>query len=136
MAHHRSFQATPLPYYWIRGQVQCRHAQPVTFTTSLFTEKLRRNTKAWRPLGYIHDILSFTAARQANYADGASIQIHHKQLEAIFESFADSETRLQNVWLPLGSRGLCCVDIICPLLMMLTDNEEADKLAGRFGSYG
>ena len=28
------------------------------------------------------------------------------------------------------------MDIICPLLMMLTDNEEADKLAGRFGSYG
>ena len=109
--------------------------EPVTFTTSIFTEATRRYNDAWRPMGYLHEILTSSAHKKAVYKDGDRVRLYHKQLDIVMETFATCEQRLKGIDLPIGPNGSIKVDIICPLMFVITDNEEADKLAGRFESH-
>ena len=127
----------PVIVYGDRSQVD-QHSrfslEPFTFSLSIFTEKFRRKAEAWRPLGYIHDLKTSTAHKRSRYGPGDTVRIHHMQLRKLFETLATASERLKNIWIP-SANGLVCVDVICPLLFIIADNEEADKLSGRYGSH-
>ena len=108
--------------------------EPFLFTTSLFTEEARRSHKHWRAFGYVHDCVSSTAFKKSTLEPGDSIRIYHQQLKVLLETYATSTTRLKNVILPIGPQREMMVDIICPLMYIICDNEEAEKLAGHYNS--
>ena len=106
--------------------------EPFLFTSSIFTEKARRSHKFWRLFGYVHDCVSSSAYKQSTLKPGDSLRIYHQQLQVLLETYATSATRLTDVTLPIGSTGSMVVDIICPLMYVICDNEEADKLANHY----
>ena len=108
--------------------------EPFMFTTSLFTEKARRSHEFWKLFGYVHDCVSSSAYKKSRLKPGEALQIYHQQLDAILETYATASARLQNVRLPIGPMGQTVVDLVCPLMFIICDNEEADKLAGHYSS--
>ena len=92
---------------------------PVSFTTSLFTEKLRRDSTSWRVLGYVPDLnrgRSSAMNSQANtvHAKGRTTRNFHAVMDVILHGMskaqAGGDCRLKSVPLKLGGQWSvgCC----------------------------
>ncbi|KAI2501411.1 hypothetical protein MHU86_13078 [Fragilaria crotonensis] len=116
---------------------------PVSFTTSLFTEKLRRKSTSWRVLGYVPDLnrgRSSAMNSQANNAQskGRTTRNFHAVMDVILNGMskaqAGNDCRLRNVPLKLGGQWVV-VDIVCPLLFVINDGKQGDQLCCRTNSH-
>ena len=116
---------------------------PVSFTTSLFSEKVRGDSKAWRLLGFVPDLnrgrSSAMNTDTNNRADmGRTTRNFHKVMDVIFKSMAMGQSgkddRLTNVPLKFGDRWIA-VDIVCPVLFVINDGKQGDQLCGRVSGH-
>ena len=108
--------------------------EPWSFSPLIFTEEIRRDAEFWRVLGYLN-VLKLSSAQRKGIGRGEPCRIYHKQLSVILKSLRHSQTRLQNVNVPLGPHKSMWVDIVCPLLYVIADTEGADKMCGRYICY-
>ena len=118
---------------------------PVSFTTSLFSEKVRRDSKAWRVLGYVPDLNRGRSSAMNNHANsrlvgerGRTTRNFHKVMDVIFKGWVQSQngddSRLKNVPLQIGGKWIV-VDIICPLLFVINDGKQGDQLCCRVNGH-
>lgn len=113
--------------------------EPFTFTTSLFTEKTRRKAAAWRLFGYVNTGQGKQSSAQSRRQEkGVPCRNYHKQLDVLLKGLIDVQTnqdlRLQNATIRLG-RDLVCVELVCPMMFIITDGQAADMLVGRYASH-
>ena len=111
---------------------------PVIFTSSLFTEKARRNPMFWRQFGYLFDTTLRSSAENATSVRGHSCINSHKQLEVLFEGLrkvqSGEDTRLDDVWVYTdGVRRK--KKILVPFLFFMNDAKEGDMLTCRTYSH-
>ncbi len=106
---------------------------PVHMSLSIFTEVVRRTSRAWRPLGYIanEDYYYSAAERNVNDADTKSERFH-TQLHEILRSFKDAQQPggFHNALLQLGNKTKT-VNLYVPLQFIIGDAEGGDQLVGR-----
>jgi len=116
---------------------------PVSFTTSLFTEKLRRHHKAWRVIGYVPDMSrnrssALNAHGNNNYIKGRTTRNFHGIMDVILNGIsraqAGKDSRLRKVPLKIGGRWII-VDIVCPLLFVINDGKQGDQLCCRVNGH-
>jgi hypothetical protein len=131
--------STVILYFEIRNQnyLTC----PVSFTTSLFSEKVRRYSKAWRLLGFVPDLNrdrssamnSHVNSRKSTVA-GRTTRNFHSIMDVIFKGMArgkaGNDPRLKKVPLKIGGRWIA-VDFVCPLLFVINDGKQGDQHCGR-----
>jgi hypothetical protein len=116
---------------------------PVSFTTSLFTEKVRRDSNAWRLLGYVPDLNRGRSAAMNSHANnthakGRTTRNFHKVMDVLLKGMAEGQAgkdcRLKNVPLKLCGRWLL-LDIVCPLLFVINDGKQGDQLCCRVNGH-
>ena len=116
---------------------------PVSFTTSLFTEQVRRNSNAWRLLGFVPDLNRGRSAAMNSYANstqtkGRTTRNFHHVMDVIFKGMAKGQAgrdvRLKNVPLKVGSRWII-VEVVCPLLFVINDGKQGDQLCCRANGH-
>ena len=116
---------------------------PVSFTCSLFTEKLRQKASAWRLWRYVPDLnrgRSNAMNASSNIASGEkgrSTRNFHAVMDVIMKGMAKAHTgeepRLNNVPIKFGTTWWQ-VDIVCPLLYVINDGKQGDQLCCRFNN--
>ena len=116
---------------------------PVSFTTSLFTEKVRRDSNAWRLLGYVPDLNRGRSAAMNSHANnthtkGRTTRNFHKVMDVLLKGMAEGQAgkdcRLKNVPLKLCGRWFF-LDIVCPLLFVINDGKQGDQLCCRVNGH-
>ncbi|KAI2491812.1 hypothetical protein MHU86_22751 [Fragilaria crotonensis] len=117
---------------------------PVSFTTSLFTEKVRRDVKAWRLLGYVPDLNCGRSAAMNSFANacaeekGRTTRNFHKVMDVMMAGWvkcqAGLDDRLKHVPLKLGDRWFV-VELVCPLLFVINDGKQGDQLCCRINGH-
>ena len=118
---------------------------PVSFTTSLFSEKVRRHSKAWRLLGFVPDLNRERSAAMNSHANsrksmaaGRTTRNFHSVMDSISKGMAiaqaGNDPRLKKVPLKIGGKWIV-VDIICPLLFVINDGKQGDQLCGRANGH-
>ena len=118
---------------------------PVSFTTSLFTEKVRRDSGAWRVLGYVPDLNRGRSGAMNQFANstseegkGRTTRNFHKVMDAMMrgmvEAQAGKDCRLKKVPLKLCGKWIV-FDIVCPLLFVINDGKQGDQLCGRMNGH-
>lgn len=118
---------------------------PVSFTTSLFSEKVRRDSKAWRLLAFVPDLnrgrssaMNEDANNRKGMEAGRTTRNFHSVMDAIFKGMAigqaGNDCRLKKVPLKVGDRWIV-VDIVCPLLFVINDGKQGDQLCGRANGH-
>jgi len=116
---------------------------PVSFTTSLFIEPVRRAVSAWRVLGYVPDLnrkrsnaMNATATKQ--HKKGRTTRNFHAVMDVILQGMINAQNgtdkRLHNVTLRLNGMWYT-VEIICPLLFVINDGKQGDQLCCRFNGH-
>jgi hypothetical protein len=66
---------------------------------------------------------------------GDAIQNYHKELDGLLESFWNCSAQSCGVYLPIGSKGQRCVDIVTCVLFIIQDMQEGDLLCGQYGVH-
>ena len=107
---------------------------PYMFTFGIFTEKFRRTLDAWAVLGYMPKS-KMSSAERKGMDKGEGVRDYHAKLYEMLKSFYDSKDRLEGIELPIGPDGTMTVDILCPILFIIQDMDEGDRLCGRFHSH-
>ena len=107
---------------------------PYMFTFAIFTEKFRRTIDAWKVLGYMPKS-KMSSAERKGMDKGEGVRDYHVKLYQLLESYIKSADRLKNVVLPIGPHGSMLVDVICPILFIIQDMDEGDRLCARFHSH-
>ena len=109
---------------------------PVSFTTSLFSEKARRDVKFWRPLGYVPDLNRKRSGAMNNFdrigeGKGRTTRNFHKVMDTLMAGLAKAQAgldnRLKQVPLKLCDRWFV-VELVCPLLFVINDGKQGDQL--------
>ena len=116
---------------------------PVSFTTSLFIEPVRRDVLAWRVLGYVPDLNrrrsnAMNASSNKRNQKGRTTRNFHSVMDVILQGMVTAQSgtdaRLCNV--PLRLNGMWyTVDIVCPLLFVINDGKQGDQLCCRFSGH-
>ena len=99
--------------------------QPYMFTLAIFNDGFRHTLPAWSVMGYM-PAFQFSTAYRFKIKPGEFLRGYHKQLDAIFKSYQESEPLLQNVELPIGPNRSMIVNVKCPILFVIQDMEEGD----------
>jgi hypothetical protein len=118
---------------------------PVSFTTSLFTEKALCDVKAWRLLGYVPDLNRGRSGAMNSFANasteekGRTTHNFHKVMDVMMAGWvkgqAGLDDRLKQVPLKLGDRWFV-VKLVCPLLFFINDGkQEGDQLCCRINGH-
>ena len=108
--------------------------QPFMVTLAIFKETFRRTMDAWFVLGYL-PAFQHSSAFRTTMKPGEFLRGYHLQILAILASYFNSTIYLTDVELPIGPNGsLMTVNVICPVLFIIQDMEEGDRLSGRFGT--
>jgi hypothetical protein len=117
---------------------------PVSFTTSLFTEKARRDVKTWRLLGYVPDLNRGRSGAMNSFANanseekGRTTRNFHKVMDVMTAGLvkvqAGFDNRLKQVPLKLGDRWFV-VELVCPLLFVINDGKQGDQLCCRVNGH-
>ncbi len=113
---------------------------PVSFTTSLFNEKARRDVKAWRLMGYVPDLNRGRSGAMNSFTNasaeekGRTTRNFHKVMDVMMAGLVKGQTglddRLKRVPLKLGDRWFV-VEVVCPLLFVINDGKQGDQLCCR-----
>ena len=117
---------------------------PVPFTTSLFTEKVRRDSDAWRLLGYFPDLNRGRSAEMKSHANnthakGRTTRNFHKVMDVLLkgmtEGQAGKDCRLKNVPLKLcGKLFLSILRVPCFLSLTMA-SKKGDQLCCRVNGH-
>ena len=118
---------------------------PVSFTISLFLEKVRRYSKAWRLLGFVPDLNRDRSSAMNSHANsckstvaGRTTRNFHSIMDVIFRGMAreqaGNDPRLKKFPLKIGGRWIV-VDFVCPLLFVIIDGKQGDQLCGRVNGH-
>jgi Plavaka transposase len=116
---------------------------PVSFTTTLLTEKARRDAGAWRLLGYVPDLhrgrsSAMNAVANSQSQKGRTTRNFHRIMDVVLQGLksaqAGEDRRLKGAPVKLGGKWLA-VDIVCPLLFVINDGKQGDQLCGRVTSH-
>ena len=116
---------------------------PVSFTTSLFSEKARRDVKFWRLLGYVPDLNRGRSGAMNNFdrigeGKGRTTRNFHKVMDTLMAGLAKAQAglddRLKQVPLKLCDRWFV-VELVCPLLFVINDGKQGDQLCCRITSH-
>ena len=99
--------------------------QPYMFTLAIFNDGFWHTLPAWSVMGYM-PAFQFSTAYRSKMKPGEFLRGYHKQLDAIFKSYQESEPLLQNVELPIGPNRSMIVNVKCPILFVIQDMEEGD----------
>jgi hypothetical protein len=110
---------------------------PVSFTTSLFTEKLRRDSTScvysamfptWLNRGQSS---AMNSQAKTVHAKGSTTHNFHAVLDVILHGMSKAQAggncRLKSVPLKLGGQWVV-VDIMCPLLFVINDGKQGNQL--------
>jgi hypothetical protein len=112
---------------------------PVMMSLSIFTSKIRRQSYAWRPLGYIaNEAVHFSKdQRKEAKADIKSIRLH-TILEAILSTFKAAQLpgALHQIKMQLGPHNIARCNLYMPLQFIIGDVEGGDILCSRWKYYG
>jgi len=104
------------------------------FTLAIFNDGFCHTLPAWSVVGYM-PAFQFSTAYQFKMKPGEFLRGYHRQLDAIFKSYQESEPLLQNVELPIGPNWSMIVNVKCLILFVIQDmEEEGDQLEGRFAT--
>ena len=114
--------------------------EPLTFTSSIFTDTARGSHKFWRIMGMMQDPLAHLSAAQAKgMPKGATTRNYHKQLDVIFKPLVDVQTnvdkRLNSMEIRIGKAVYTNVMVKCPILYVIGDTLGMDMLCGRHWVY-
>ena len=114
--------------------------EPLTFTSSIFTDTARGSHKFWRTMGMMQDPLAHLSAAQAKgMPKGATTRNYHKQLDVIFKPLVDVQTnvdkRLNSMEIRIGKAVYTNVMVKCPILYVIGDTLGMDMLCGRYRAY-
>lgn len=117
-----------------KGKTGC---WPLLFSTTIFSQKLRNKSTAWRPLGYIYD-LNIVDSKQER--KGQTNDYKGERLHAIFrvvlKSFIDAQTSglLDNVTVTLGGIEQL-VNLRIPCVFIIGDMQGGDKICCSSAGY-
>jgi hypothetical protein len=106
------------------------------FTPAVLPHVARFTAEAWRPFGYVQHLRS----NQTKWNGAAKATNYHVQLQAMLQQGLQGiqtgvDSRLQIV--EIYCFGKCLrVDVLCPILFMVTNTPAADKLCSHFSRYG
>ena len=121
----------------IIGGLSCH---PVNFTLSIFTEKCRRQSKAWRTLGFIPQKEAYEI-RNSNAGKMAGVGLvnnrrYHIIMAAILKSFflAQRDGALNGLTIHLGGYTKTKVNLYVPLAFIIADVPEADMICSFYSS--
>jgi len=111
---------------------------PLVFTSSLFTEKARKNHTMWCQLGYMFDVHQKSSAENTTSMRGHSAINSHRQLSVLLDGLLKvqngHDNRLQNVPVTIDGK-TCYVNIKVPILYFMNDAKEGDMLCCRVASH-
>jgi hypothetical protein len=108
---------------------------PVSFTTSLFIEKARRDVNFWRLLGYVPDLNRGRSGAMNSVANagteekGRTTRNFHKVMDIMMAGWekgqAGLDERLKHVSLKLADRWFV-VELVYPLLFVINDGKQGN----------
>jgi hypothetical protein len=118
---------------------------PVSFTTSLFNEKVCRDVKAWRLLGYVPDLNRGRSGAMNSFANASSEEKgrttcnFHKVMDVMMAGWVKCQAGslddcLKQVPLKLGDRWFV-VELVCPLLFVINDGKQDDHFCCRINGH-
>ena len=116
---------------------------PVSFTTSLFSEKARRDVKFWRLLGYCPDLHRGRSGAMNSFdrigeGKGRITRNFHQVMDTLMAGLAKAQagldSRLKQVPLKICGRWFV-VELVCPLLFVINDGKQGDQLCCRLMSH-
>ena len=103
---------------------------PLMFSTTIFNQKLRNKSIAWRPLGYIYDLsIDETSSLHNSQTTHLRYQRLHAIFKAILESLLEAQepNALDGITLTLG--GITkMVNIMVPVNFIIGDMQGGDKI--------
>jgi hypothetical protein len=111
---------------------------PVQMSLSIFTEEIRRTSRAWRPLGFVaNEEYYFSQAERDVNSANVKNERFHRQLEVILQSFTHAQAPggMHDVPLQLGNVSKR-VNLYVPLQFIIGDVEGGDQLASRWSYRG
>ena len=117
-----------------KGKTGC---WPLLFSTTIFNQKLRNKSTAWRPLGYIYDlnIVDSKAERkgQTNEYKGERL---HAIFRTVLKSFIDAQNSglLDNITVTLGGVERV-VNLRIPCVYIIGDMQGGDKICCSSAGY-
>ena len=111
--------------------------EPLTFTSSIFTDTARGSHKFWHTMGMMQDPLAHSSAAQAKgMPKGATTRNYHKQLDVIFKPLVDVQTNVdKRLNSRIGNAVYTNVMVKCPILYVIGDTLGMDMLCGRYHAY-
>jgi hypothetical protein len=104
---------------------------PVSFTTSLFSEKERRDVKFWCLLGYVTDLHRGRSGAMNNFnrigeGKGRLTRKFHKVMDTLMAGLAKAQSGLDDRFKQLPLK-LCdrwfVSELVCPLLFVINDGK-------------
>ena len=109
--------------------------KPYMFTPAIFKEKFCRTFAAWKFHGYLPKEKGSTAQNRRK-KQGDNMRSYHAQLKEVLKTFANADSRLHNVKLPIGpNRSDIECDIKTCLLYVIQDIQEGDTLCCWYGPH-
>lgn len=129
----------PLIFYVDRTMIDPQHShfnlEPLNFTLGIFKRECRTKFKFWRTLGYIPgDEVVYDESK----VKGTSQRNYHKYLSILLKGVLDihnNPTILENHYVRIGNQ-VRKRNIHIPVAFIMADTQGADKLCGRYISYG
>ncbi len=115
------------------------------FTTSLFTEEVRRVSGAWRVLDYVPYLNRERSGATNQLANSTSDKgkvlkrrYFHKVMDAMMKGMVEAQAG-KDCWLKKVPLKLCgqriVVGIVCPLLFVINDGKQGDQLCGHMNCH-
>jgi hypothetical protein len=111
---------------------------PVSFTTTLLTEKARPDAGAWSFLGYVPDLnrgrsSAMNAVANSQSQKGRTTRNFYRIMDVILQGLKSAQDgedcRLKGAPVKLGGKWLE-VDIVSPLLFVINDGKQGDQFCG------
>lgn len=103
---------------------------PLMFSTTIFNQKLRNKSIAWRPLGYIYDLsIDESSSLHSSQTTHLRYQRLHAIFKAILESLLEAQepNALDGISLTLGGVTKV-VNIMVPVNFIIGDMQGGDKI--------
>ena len=119
--------------------LQRHNLEPVLFSLGFFTEKTRRQDRAWRPLGCVNDLSLKSRAQAAKERSGVqglggSLRNYHRILRAVLSSLKEAMEAPFETCVRIGNLVRKMNLRVC-IIMIIGDMKSGDALAGKFGSH-
>ena len=113
----------------------CCH--PVNFSLTIFTEKCRRNPKAWRTLGFLPQKQTYESRSQHSRSDSRiNNKRYHMLMRQITASLVEAQDyeNLNGIEMQIGGWTKKKVNLYTPVAFVIADVQEADQICSFYPS--